>query len=467
MNCKFCNAELDEGVSVCPQCGKELTEDASAEQEAPCDCCGPELTEVTEAAVEETAAEEPETAGEQPQEEEAPKKKRIGRIVVTAVCGVLLLGILVAAILVGSGIDLGPHGEGILYKSSYTVEEAASVKKANAVVARVNGKELKNAELQAHYFGNIYQFMSSYGYDYFDFSKPLDSQMFDEEKGMTWQQYFLDSALINWHRYQILYALSEEEGFTADLSGMETLRSDLEAAAEQYGFESVDDLIHADMGDACSFEDYLNYITLTHYINQYVEHMYETWKPTLEDLEAYYAANEQAFIQGGLSKDSGNIVDVRHILIMPKGEKTDGAFSEQQWKDARKEAERILALWKSGEATEESFAALAGEYTEDGGSKNNGGLYQGITAESPLVENFLAWCMDPARAVGDTDIVETEYGYHIMYFSFSEPIWMTAARDNYMPYKLNQIIAENEERWPLDVIYRNIVVTDINVPEAE
>ena len=25
MNCKFCNAELDEGVSVCPQCGKKLT----------------------------------------------------------------------------------------------------------------------------------------------------------------------------------------------------------------------------------------------------------------------------------------------------------------------------------------------------------------------------------------------------------------------------------------------------------
>ena len=33
-----------------------------------------------------------------------------------------------------------------------------------------------------------------------------------------------------------------------------------------------------------------------------------------------------------------------------------------------------------------------------------------------MVAAFDAWCFDEARQVGDTDIVETEYGYHVMFF---------------------------------------------------
>jgi len=34
-----------------------------------------------------------------------------------------------------------------------------------------------------------------------------------------------------------------------------------------------------------------------------------------------------------------------------------------------------------------------------------------------MVTAFNDWCFDEARQVGDTGIVETEYGYHVMYFS--------------------------------------------------
>ena len=33
-----------------------------------------------------------------------------------------------------------------------------------------------------------------------------------------------------------------------------------------------------------------------------------------------------------------------------------------------------------------------------------------------MVTNFNDWCFDEARQPGDHGIVETEYGYHIMYF---------------------------------------------------
>ncbi len=42
---------------------------------------------------------------------------------------------------------------------------------------------------------------------------------------------------------------------------------------------------------------------------------------------------------------------------------------------AKAKAEELLEEWKNGDATEESFAELAGAWLEDGGSSLNGGLY--------------------------------------------------------------------------------------------
>jgi hypothetical protein len=33
-----------------------------------------------------------------------------------------------------------------------------------------------------------------------------------------------------------------------------------------------------------------------------------------------------------------------------------------------------------------------------------------------MVQSFNDWCFDASRQAGDTDIVETNYGYHVMYF---------------------------------------------------
>ena len=81
-------------------------------------------------------------------------------------------------------------------------------------------------------------------------------------------------------------------------------------------------------------------------------------------------------------------------------------------------------------ATEESFAALAEELSEDGGSKSNGGLYQEIY-HNQMVQTFNDWIFDESRQVGDTGIVETDYGYHVMYFSGENiPYWKVQVRNS-------------------------------------
>ncbi len=104
-------------------------------------------------------------------------------------------------------------------------------------------------------------------------------------------------------------------------------------------------------------------------------------------------------------------VNVRHILV----EVTD-TENEDAWTEALNEAEALLAEYNNGEKTEESFTALVHDNTDDTGSAETGGLYEGVRPTSSYVDGFLDWCIDDARKAGDVEIVKTEYGYHLMYF---------------------------------------------------
>lgn len=93
---------------------------------------------------------------------------------------------------------------------------------------------------------------------------------------------------------------------------------------------------------------------------------------------------------------------VRHILLMTQ-KKTDAE------KEAiRKKMEGILSQARSGE----DFAELVKTYSEDPGSKDNGGLYENF-GRGRMVKPF----EDAAFSIpiGEiSDIVETSFGYHII-----------------------------------------------------
>ena len=38
------------------------------------------------------------------------------------------------------------------------------------------------------------------------------------------------------------------------------------------------------------------------------------------------------------------------------------------------------------------------------------------------MQAFEDWCFDPSRQSGDTDIIKSEYGYHVMYFVETNPL---------------------------------------------
>ena len=99
---------------------------------------------------------------------------------------------------------------------------------------------------------------------------------------------------------------------------------------------------------------------------------------------------------GSRFRDEYDTVDVRHILFMIDDSTLDTESETyesdlQTLKDETKaKAEDLLAQWKEGEATEDSFAALANEYSEDSGSNTNGGLYTQVY-QGQMVTEFNDW----------------------------------------------------------------------------
>lgn len=155
-----------------------------------------------------------------------------------------------------------------------------------------------------------------------------------------------------------------------------------------------------------------------------------------EDSEVYYIV----YVVSPAAPDTLTAgADVRHILVeaATTGEDSEGNevdLSEDEieanFTAAKKEAEKILKEWKDGDATEDSFAALATEKTDDTGSTETGGLYEDITSTSSYVPEFLDWAL-ASHKVGDTGIIKTDYGYHVMYFVGAEEMekWESDVRD--------------------------------------
>lgn len=109
------------------------------------------------------------------------------------------------------------------------------------------------------------------------------------------------------------------------------------------------------------------------------------------------------------------MANVRHLLVKFETDST-GAQVAGTKEACLSKANSLLETWRTGEATEESFVELVKQYSEDGNA-STGGMYEAINPGTSFVEPFLNWCIDENRQPGDVDIVETTYGYHIMYFS--------------------------------------------------
>mgnify|MGYP003292431571 FL=1 len=121
----------------------------------------------------------------------------------------------------------------------------------------------------------------------------------------------------------------------------------------------------------------------------------------------------------GSSDNKFPLANVRHILVTEGGtyDSTTGqtTYTDEELAAAKEKAEKILAMYEAGNQNEEAFKTLALEHNTDPGSKENGGLYEDVYP-GQMVEAFNDWCFAEGRKPGDTGVVVTPYGAHVMYY---------------------------------------------------
>ncbi len=142
-----------------------------------------------------------------------------------------------------------------------------------------------------------------------------------------------------------------------------------------------------------------------------------------------------------------NMVSVRHLLVVP-----EDTSSDESWDAALEKAKEYDVIWKGLGENEENFAYVAQTYSEDSYSASDGGLYSNIY-KGQMVEEFEDWSFDPLRKPGDTEIIKTSSGYHIMYF--------VETGEDYYTYVVENTIRNEKYSEYADAIVANYSVKNV------
>jgi hypothetical protein len=129
--------------------------------------------------------------------------------------------------------------------------------------------------------------------------------------------------------------------------------------------------------------------------------------PSAEEVQAYFKANMERYA-------TPERFTARHILVSVKGAPGSGDKGLPE-AEAKEKVAKIQAELKAGK----KFEDLAKEYSDDPGSKNNGGLYKDIPFGRFAKEFEEAVRSQEIGKVGEP--VKTNFGYHLILVESRSP----------------------------------------------
>lgn len=152
-----------------------------------------------------------------------------------------------------------------------------------------------------------------------------------------------------------------------------------------------------------------------------------------EDSKSYYTATVY-MVTEPMHRDETLSRNVGHILFTSTTYETSAK--------AEAKAEEVLAQFKAGTVSREAFEELAKEYTEDSG------VFYDKVIPGQMVVEFEDWLFDAERKEGDTGVVSTQYGYHIMYYlgeNADMPAWKVAVQATMVNEQMEEWFTQCEE----------------------
>ena len=295
----------------------------------------------------------------------------------------------------------------------------------NAAAATVGDRSYSVAEMEYYYHTvanstiNTAKQYQSYGVDMgYNPDLPPEEQMYNEEEGKTYKDYFMDSALEQMQRNTILCDQAAKESYTLSSKGQKAVEQNL-SYLETYSLQSgtsKSTYLKMVYGRYMTQDLFERLITDSILAEEYAQHKTEQFDYTDKELEAYYDKNA----------DSLDSYEYRSCYINYKAEdKTDAEGkpiepSEEEvaaaMKDASKEADSMIAEIKSGT----DFNKAAVKYVDEQSAesyKDPEYNHQKDTLGSAIDPTIADWMMEKGRITGDITAIEVpNTGYCVVQF---------------------------------------------------
>lgn len=314
-------------------------------------------------------------------------------------------------------VEADGNPESLRCKDSYLV--AAQDFDPDAEVGRLGDEILTAGELQAWYWLTVCGYSGQPGPD---LSQPLEEQVCPlTEEGLSWQHYFLRRAIASWQLTQSLVLVSRESmPVTEEL--FQPNAEDHEAyfpagiPAEKVLYADKDCFTPNGVHQAYldSLPEVLSELAGARNVGALAGTRDSDVLAAAETLNlAYMFFTEKTWEEAKAAAAEADTVSVRHCLLVPESQE------EAAWTACKARADKLLKDWSGHWLTyrnsDSNFARLANENSQDSGTRPDGGLLTGIHA-GQLIPALDTWCFDPARQPGDTAVLQSELGIHIVYF---------------------------------------------------
>lgn len=243
-------------------------------------------------------------------------------------------------------------------------------------------------------------------------------QFYNEEEGVTYADYFLDTALTQLQNVTILCSEAEAEGYTLSEAGQQSIQENMDALSSvslQSGLSQSAYLknVYGKFMTKSLFKDILSQAILA---DDYANAKAESFTYSDDELDKYYADNADDLDQyeyrscyinyevDTKTDDDGNPVEATD-------EETEAAMAE-----AKEKADQMVSEVQSGAAFNETAAKYVAEESAEAYKDEENGHVTGAMGNS-LPSTFKEWLTSGSRQDGDITAIEVEgTGYCVVQF---------------------------------------------------
>ena len=379
--------------------------------------------------------------------------RRFGNLLKTCLALVLCM-----AILAGCGAkptaDTTPAPE---TESGAEVVTNVTEEDWNKIVAQFGNHTLTSAGFSYFYWASYTSFLNYHGSDaknYLDLYTPLDQQMYSED--LTWEEYFINDALMAYKQYCTLNDLAAAEGFELSEDAQKTLENlpeELLKTAQAMGFETVEEYLQANYGGGATVENYSDYLKHHFIVQEYTAELQESFDFSDEEIEKYYDEHAQEYEENGVTKEDVKMAQLRYLMILPEDDSDesyaaiDEAFNEmlEDWE-----------LWE--DKSEEGFMSFGEKWSEKGFAQD----YLDAVAPGTVYFSFFDdWVFREPRVAGDTRTWVMESGDYLFYYigQRDEIFWRSQTRYDMCRDAFTTFLLQQMNNYSYSVYPENIIIS--------